>query len=113
MRMRFLAVTVLGVLLALVATLAAARLSDGAPPDARVGIADFQFLPATLTVPAGTRVTWVNREQEIHTVTSATGAFASPALEKGDTFSYTFTTPGTYDYFCALHPRMTSTITVK
>ena len=69
--------------------------------------------PSTLTVPAGTTVTWVNHDAEIHTVTSPAGAFASPALETDDTFSFTFNAPGTYDYFCALHPHMKSTVVVK
>jgi plastocyanin len=99
-------------LLTLTATLPA-RTSDGATPETRIGIEHFAFLPSALTVQAGTKVTWINRDEEIHTVTSAAGAFASPALEKGETFSYTFAAPGAYSYFCALHPHMKSTITVQ
>lgn len=113
MTTRILTAVALGTLLALAATLPAALTSDGAVPEARIGIEHFAFRPEALTVRAGTRVTWTNRDAEIHTVTSAAGAFASPALERGEAFSYTFVTPGTYDYFCALHPKMTSTITVK
>jgi plastocyanin len=100
-------------LLVLSVALPAARTSDGATPEAQIGIEHFAFRPETLTVPAGTRVTWVNRDEELHTVTSSAGAFASAGLEKGETFAYTFAAPGAYAYFCALHPHMKSTITVK
>ncbi len=103
----------LAALVALAATLPAELTSDGAVREARVGIEHFAFLPEALTVPAGTTVTWTNRDDEIHTVTAAGGAFASPALERGEAFAHTFTTPGAYDYFCALHPKMKSTITVR
>jgi plastocyanin len=112
MKTRRLAAVALATLLTLAATLPA-RTSDGAAPETRIGIEHFAFQPPALTVPAGTRVTWINRDEEIHTVTSAAGAFASPALEKGETFSYTFAAPGAYDYFCALHPHMKSTLTVQ
>jgi plastocyanin len=80
---------------------------------AAVGIADFTFAPATLTVPPGTTVTWTNRDEETHTVTSTTGAFGSSGLDHDETFAQTFTSPGTYEYFCALHPRMRATLIVK
>ncbi len=80
---------------------------------ARVEIKDYEFLPAILTVPAGTTVTWTNRDDEPHTVTSSENVFASPGLDVDETFSYTFSTPGTYTYYCKLHPHMTGTIAVK
>ncbi|PYN55517.1 MAG: amidase [Candidatus Rokuibacteriota bacterium] len=113
MKTRLLAGVALAALLALTASLRAPRPSDGATPERRIGIEHFTFLPPAMTVQAGTKVTWVNRDEETHTVTSAAGAFASPALEKGETFSYTFTAPGAYSYFCALHPYMKSTLTVQ
>jgi plastocyanin len=78
-------------------------------------IDDFKFAPATLTVPAGAKVTWVNRDGEPHTVMSADGGltFKSPALDTDDSFSFTFAKPGTYTYFCSVHPHMTGTIVVK
>ena len=79
----------------------------------RVEVKDYEFLPATLAVPAGTMVTWTNRDDEPHTVTSSEQVFASPGLDAGETFSYTFSTPGTYTYYCKLHPHMTGTIVVK
>jgi plastocyanin len=84
-----------------------------APPAQQVRIQQFKFVPAALTVPVGTTVTWTNTDAAIHTVTSATKVFASDGLDKGGTFSYTFTAPGTYPYACARHPSMTGTITVQ
>ncbi len=80
---------------------------------AHVGVEHFQFLPPTLTVPVGATVTWVNHDEETHTVMSATGAFASAALETNDRYSYRFTAPGTYTYFCALHPHMKAVVVVQ
>jgi plastocyanin len=96
--------------LALVA-LTTAHASASSP--VAVGIKEFTFEPATLTVPVGTTVTWTNHDEEPHTVTSATGAFRSAGLSNEDTFSQTFTHPGTYQYFCALHPHMKATVVVK
>jgi plastocyanin len=78
-----------------------------------VGIKEFTFAPATLTVPVGTTVTWTNHDEEPHTVTSATGAFRSAGLSNEEAFSQTFTHRGTYQYFCALHPHMKATVMVK
>lgn len=108
--------------LALPATLPAA--GPGTPPaptppvaqvaaGPQVHIDNFQFSPATLTVPQGTTVTWTNQDDMVHTVTSATRVFSSASLETDDLFSYTFTTPGTYTYFCKLHPHMTATVIVQ
>lgn len=80
---------------------------------AEVGIKNFQFVPATLNIPAGTTVTWTNRDDDAHTVKSADRLFASKALDPGQAFSYTFATPGTYKYYCAIHTHMTATVIVK
>jgi len=79
----------------------------------QVTIDNFTFSPATLTVPSGTTVTWTNQDDMVHTVTEANRGFSSQGLETGDTYAHTFTEPGTYAYFCALHPRMTATVIVK
>jgi plastocyanin len=84
-----------------------------AAPAPRVHIHEFTFAPAALTVGVGTTVTWVNGDEEPHTVTSKGGVFASPGLDHDEAFSRTFTAPGTFQYFCALHPRMTGTVIVK
>jgi plastocyanin len=102
-----------GVLLLVGAIGAGAAAPGAADPTAQITIEHFQFQPSALTVPAGTTVTWVNHDSDTHTVTSPTGAFGSPALETDDTFSFTFNAPGTYAYFCALHPHMKSTVVVK
>jgi plastocyanin len=100
----------------LVAALAAATLlPSGAAraEDAMVKIDDYKFAPARLTVKAGTTVTWRNKDDSPHTVASTTRVFKSKALDTDDAFSFTFTEPGTYAYFCSLHPHMTATIVVE
>lgn len=86
-----------------------------APGDpSAVSIHNFTFAPATLTVKAGTAVTWTNKDDIPHAIASSTSAFTkSKALDTDDTFSFTFTTPGTYKYFCYLHPQMVGTIVVE
>jgi plastocyanin len=81
--------------------------------DAKVKIDNYTFEPQKLTIKAGTTVTWKNQDDIPHTVTSTTRAFKSKALDTDDSFSFTFTTPGTYEYFCSLHPHMTATIVVE
>jgi amicyanin len=78
-----------------------------------VSIADFAFHPATVTVTAGDTITWTNDDAIVHTATSTTGAFDSGDLAPGDSYSVTFTTAGTYDYFCTPHPTMTGRIVVQ
>jgi plastocyanin len=80
---------------------------------AAVKIDNFTFTPKSVTVKAGTTVTWTNQDDIPHTVTSTTKQFKSKALDTDDKFSFTFTTPGSYEYFCSLHPHMTGTIVVE
>lgn len=84
-----------------------------AQPPAEVVIKSFAFGPQGMTVKAGTKVTWVNKDVEPHTVISSDHKFQSEALDTGDTFSVTFDTAGTYGYFCSLHPHMTGVVTVE
>ena len=79
----------------------------------QVIVENFSFQPGTLTVKAGTTVTWVNHDDEPHTVNENNKTFKSGTLDTDAKFSYKFTTPGTYSYFCSLHPRMTGQIIVK
>jgi amicyanin len=79
----------------------------------RVMIDNFSFAPATLTVPAGTKVTWTNRDDVPHNVISVDKKFASPVLDTDEEFSYSFTNPGTYEYYCSIHPKMTGKIVVQ
>jgi amicyanin len=92
-------------------------LSGLAPSAARaathaVAIADFAFAPATLTITVGDTVTWTNEDAVEHTATSTGGAFDSGLLAQGESFSFTFTAAGTYDYLCTPHPTMTGRIVV-
>ena len=81
---------------------------------AEVKIDNFSFGPATLTIPAGSTVTWTNHDDVPHVVTSDDNKlFKSKALDTDDRFSFTFTNPGTYNYYCAIHPRMTAKIVVE
>ena len=74
---------------------------------------NFDFSPMTITVKAGSTVTWKNLDGEPHTVTSADGLFRSGALDTDETYSYKFDKPGTYKYVCSIHPKMIGTIIVK
>lgn len=78
-----------------------------------VKIDNFTFSPTTLTVTAGTTVRWTNKDDVPHTVVSSDKAFKSNTLDTDQEFTYTFTQPGTYSYFCSLHPKMTATVVVK
>jgi amicyanin len=78
-----------------------------------VGIDNFTFNPQTLTVKAGATVTWTNKDDIPHAIAAVNREFKSKALDTGDAYSFTFTTPGTYAYFCSLHPHMTGTIVVE
>ena len=79
----------------------------------QVMVENFSFQPGTLTVNAGTTVTWVNHDDEPHTVNENNKTFKSGALDTDGKFSYKFTSPGTYSYFCSIHPRMKGQIIVK
>jgi len=78
-----------------------------------VKIDNFSFGPGTLTVPAGTTVTWTNRDDIPHTVVSTDGVFKSKVLDTDEKFSFTFSKPGTYPYFCSIHPKMTGKVIVQ
>ena len=83
-------------------------------PATTVSIDNFTFNPQKLTVKAGTTVTWTNKDDIPHGIASANSAFSkSRALDTDDSYSFTFTTPGTYQYFCYIHPHMTGTIVVE
>lgn len=76
-----------------------------------VVINNFAFNPGSLTVPAGTTMTWVNNDSVTHSIKSDT--FSSPDLAPGDTYQHTFTTAGTYNYTCSIHPSMMGQIIVQ
>lgn len=81
--------------------------------EVKIAILNYKFDPEVLTVAAGTTVTWVNQDETVHSVVSSDKRFTgSGGLDKGDDYSYTFTTPGSYEYFCSLHPFMKGQIVV-
>jgi len=88
--------------------------ADNAAQGGAVSIDNFTFGPQTLTVKAGTTVTWTNKDDIPHGIASDNNAFAkSKALDTDDSYSFTFTTPGSYQYFCYIHPHMTGTVVVQ
>ena len=88
--------------------------ADTAASASAVSIDNFTFGPQTLTVKAGTTITWTNKDDIPHGIASANNGFAkSRALDTDDSYSFTFTTPGTYQYFCYIHPHMTGTVVVE
>ena len=78
-----------------------------------VPIQAFVFQPATITVPAGTTVVWTNLDPVAHTVTDVDGAYDSGLFDEAGTYSMTFSTPGTYTYYCIPHPMMIGTVEVQ
>jgi plastocyanin len=110
-----LAGAVLGALIAAAAAGSCPAQQVAAAAPAQITIDNFAFEPDTLTVAPGTQVTWINRDEEPHTVVSADKAlrFKSQALGTNDQFSFVFDKPGTYKYFCSVHTHMVGTIVVK
>jgi plastocyanin len=82
-------------------------------PATAVSIDNFTFNPQKLTVKAGTTVTWSNKDDIPHAIAAVGKQFKSKVLDTDNSFSFTFTTPGSYEYFCSLHPHMTGTIVVE
>ena len=78
----------------------------------QVVVDNFSFTPTTADVPVGTTVTWTNHDDIPHNVVSPEQKFKSPVLDTDEQFSYQFDAPGTYEYFCSLHPKMTGRIAV-
>ncbi len=99
-----------GVGLVACVALGAAR---AAAPGAGVTIDNFSFAPMQVTVPVGATVTWTNNDDIPHTVRAVDGSFHSPALDSDERYSFTFTKPGVYSYFCSLHPKMVGKVVVK
>ena len=90
----------------------AVRAEGKSAPGPQIKIDNFSFGP-DLSVPAGTTVTWTNNDDVPHVVASDSKLFKSQPLDTDDHFSYTFTKPGTYVYYCMIHPRMTAKVVVK
>jgi plastocyanin len=90
-----------------------ARGAAASDASAQIEIRNFHFVPAALEVHAGDTITWVNDDEEIHSILSSQGLFTSPALDGAQHFSYRFEKPGTYEYRCALHPQMKGMVVVR
>ena len=98
--------------LLIAATLGAVLSLPARAEDMEVNIDNFAFTPKELSVKTGTTIVFRNRDDIPHTVVAAKGEFHSKALDTGDGFSFTFTKPGSYGYFCGLHPKMQGRIVV-
>lgn len=112
----FAVTTILLIAFAVSAAIAAFRADNRVPKSlgpVPVKIDNFSFGPSTVTIPAGSTITWTNQDDVPHVVVSDDNKlFKSQALDTNDRFSFTFTKPGTYNYYCAIHPRMTATVVV-
>ena len=78
-----------------------------------VKIDNFAYTPGTITVKAGTQITWINRDDIPHTVDSTQGKFKSSAMDTDDKFQFRFTEPGEYPFYCRMHPKMTGKVIVQ
>lgn len=78
-----------------------------------IKIENFSFTPATLTVPVATSVTWTNRDDIPHNVVTDDKSIKSKTLDRDEKFTFTFTKPGTYTYFCSIHPKMKGSVVVQ
>jgi plastocyanin len=90
------------------------EMNDTSVKENKIEIRDFAFSPQSLIVKSGEKITWINRDDEPHTVVSVDKQFKkSPALDTDQEFTVTAGAPGTYTYYCSVHPKMTGTITVQ
>jgi plastocyanin len=92
---------------------AGSNAAQGSAESPQIEMDDDVFKPAQLTIPAGTKVTWVNKGKKAHTVVSADKLFDSGLVNVGEQFSYQFNTPGTYSIRCSPHPKMLGQIVVQ
>ncbi|PPD57862.1 cupredoxin domain-containing protein [Dehalogenimonas etheniformans] len=104
---------IFAVTLAIAATLLPLGCGGSSTPPNTVDMHNLKYAPATLTVSVGTTVTWRNTDNVQHSVTSTTGLFDSGLFSPGGSYTHTFTTAGTYPYYCIIHPGMTGTIIVQ
>lgn len=94
-------------------TPSAGSVEQPGPNEVQIVIENFAFVPSEITIVPGTKVTWVNKDEAPHTATSTDKKFNSGGLDTDDKWSLVFNDKGEFPYFCALHPHMTATITVK
>ena len=99
-------------LLALLALLSLAPAALAQPSAVTVHIKNFKYNPSVITIHAGQRVTFINDDDEAHTVSADDHSFDSAGMDTKDTWQHTFSKPGKYPYFCELHPYMKATVIV-
>ena len=90
-----------------------AKSDDTKASPAEVRVDNFSFGPDTLTVPANSTVTWVNKDDVPHVIASNDGLFKSKALDTDDKYSHTLAKAGTYSYYCSIHPKMVGKVVVQ
>ena len=107
------ATAIIAIVLLLAGPQIATAADQPSPANPEIKIDNFSFGPQTVTVPVGATVTWTNRDDIPHTSVSTDGVFKSKVLDTDEKFSYTFTTAGTYPYYCTIHPKMTGQVVVQ
>jgi plastocyanin len=109
----FLASVIIALVLLLAGSPIVTAADQPSAANAEVKIDNFSFGPQEITVPVGATVTWTNRDDIPHTSVSIDGVFKSKVMDTDEKFSYKFTKPGTYPYYCTIHPKMTGQVVVK
>jgi plastocyanin len=104
---------ILTVVNALMVSPTRARSEDAKSASAEVKVDNFTFSPGTLAVPVNSTITWVNKDDIPHVIASNDGLFKSKALDTDQKYSFTFSKPGTYAYYCSIHPKMVGKIVVQ
>lgn len=112
-KLRSLTIVLLTLTLVLVVALRSAPATGQSAQATDIRVDNFTFSPETLTVPANSTVTWTNKDDVPHVIASTDGLFRSKGLDTDDHYSFKFSKPGTYNYFCAMHPKMTGKIVVQ
>ena len=91
----------------------AANAENAKESGTEIRVDNFTFGPETITISANSTVTWVNKDDVPHVIASTEGVFKSKALDTDDKYSFTFSKPGIYAYFCAIHPKMVGKVIVQ
>jgi plastocyanin len=112
-KLRSLTIALGTVALVLVIALRSAPATGQSAQPTEIKVDNFTFSPETLTVPANSTVIWTNKDDVPHVIASTDGLFRSKGLDTDDHYSFKFTKPGTYNYFCAIHPKMTGKVVVQ
>ena len=115
LRLRSVLIATLGLALILAVVLRSARATGQTAPSqaTEIKIDNFTFSPDVMTVPKDSTVTWTNKDDVPHVIASTDGAFRSKGLDTDDHYSFKFTSPGIYSYYCSIHPKMMGKIIVQ